>query len=214
VVVDLGTGDGRAVLARAVREPASLVIGIDAAPAAMAESSGRAARRGPENARFFAAGAESLAGSPLAGRVDLLTVTFPWGSLLRGILGLEPRALAGAASLLAPGGMIVALASVVPSDGIAGLDCLDERHAPTIDRAWADAGLIDVTMRPAQAEEIEASASSWARRLRTGAAARPVWRLEGQRAPVGAPAAPPRGGAAASERALREPVATTDGRLR
>src|SRR5690349_6820148 len=98
----------------------------------MAESSGRAARRGPDNACFLAAGAESLAGSPLAGRVDLVPVTLPWGSLLRGMLGLEPRALAGAASLLAPGGTVVVLASVVPSDRIAGLDCLDVRHAPTI----------------------------------------------------------------------------------
>jgi tRNA G46 methylase TrmB len=30
VVVDIGTGDGRAVLARAATEPATLVIGIDA----------------------------------------------------------------------------------------------------------------------------------------------------------------------------------------
>lgn len=196
-----------------MREPASLVIGIDAAAAAMTESSGRAARRGPENACFLVAGAETLAGSPLAGRVDLLTVTFPWGSLLRGMLGLEPRALAGAGSMLAPGGTVVALTSVVPSDGLAGLDCLDARHAPTIERAWANAGLTGVTMRPARPEEIEGSGSSWARRLRSGAAARPVWRLEGQRARVAGQAAEPRRSVATPERLRREPVATTDGRL-
>ena len=79
VVVDLGTGDGRAVLRRAAAEPSALVIGIDAAASAMAEASRRADRRGPTNALFLAAGVEALSASPLAGRADLVTVTVPVG---------------------------------------------------------------------------------------------------------------------------------------
>jgi 16S rRNA (adenine(1408)-N(1))-methyltransferase len=179
--MDLGTGDGRAVLARAAAEPRSLVIGVDAVASAMAESSRRADRRGPANTLFLAAGAESLVDSPLAGTADLVTVTFPWGSLLRGVVGLDGAALAGVVAPLAPGGRLEVLASVVPSDGIPSMACLDEAVVPAIRGAWAAAGLSLTAARPATGAEVAASGSTWARRLRGGRDARPVWRLEGTR---------------------------------
>jgi 16S rRNA (adenine(1408)-N(1))-methyltransferase len=178
VVLDIGTGDGRAVLARAIAEPGSLVIGVDAAAAAMAESSRRADRRGPRNALFFAAGAEALASTPLACAADLVTVTLPWGSLLRGVLGLDGAALRGVVATLKPGGSLEALASVVPSDGIDGLDCLDAASAPAIAEAWQAVGLRLEAMRPAIRADVEAAGSSWARRL---GPERPAWRLDGRR---------------------------------
>ena len=187
MIVDLGTGDGRAVLARARSEPRALVIGIDASAAAMAEASRRAERRGPTNALFLAEGAERLADSPLAGRADLLTVTFPWGSLLRGLVGLEQATLAGTAAALRPGGRIEVLASVMPSDRVPGLDGLDDGAAAAIRAAWRNAGLELTSMRPAKPAEIVASGSSWAGRLQAarhgsrGAEPRPVWRLDGHR---------------------------------
>ena len=168
------------------------MIGIDASAAAMAETSRRASRRGPSNALFLAEGAERLADSPLAGRADLLTVTFPWGSLLRGLAGLDPATLAGAAALLRPGGRLEVLASVVPSDRVPGLGCLDDGAATTIGAAWRAAGLELTSMRPATPAEIGTSGSSWAGRLQAaghgrrgagsrGVEPRPVWRLEGHR---------------------------------
>ena len=179
MIVDIGTGDGRAVLARATAEPTALVIGVDAAAASMAESSRRADRRGPRNAVFFAAGAEALASSPLAGTADLVTVTLPWASLLRGVLGLDEPALRGVVATLKPGGFLEVLASVVPSDGIDGLACLDDAAAPAIAAAWRTAGLRPVRMRPATRADLAAAGSSWARRLGPD---RPVWRLDGVRA--------------------------------
>ncbi|HSL75518.1 MAG TPA: methyltransferase domain-containing protein [Candidatus Limnocylindrales bacterium] len=176
MIIDIGTGDGRAVLARARAEPASLVIGVDAAAASMAETSRRADRRGPHNAAFFAAGAEALASSPFAGTADQVTVTFPWGSLLRGLVGLEELALQGVAATLTRGGRLEVLASVVPADRIDSLDCLDDGSASAIASAWSAAGLRLTAMRPATRLEIKAANSSWARRLGPG---RPVWRLEG-----------------------------------
>jgi 16S rRNA (adenine(1408)-N(1))-methyltransferase len=178
VVVDLGTGDGRAVLARAAAEPCALVVGIDAAASAMTDSSRRADRRGPSNAVFLATGVETLGGTALACRADLVTVLFPWGSLLCGVLGLDPAALAGIASVVAPGGRVEVLVSVVPSDGVDGLDRLDASCEPAVRVAWAAAGLELVTMRPAAPEEARASGSTWARRLGPDRASRPVWRLE------------------------------------
>jgi 16S rRNA (adenine(1408)-N(1))-methyltransferase len=144
----------------------------------MAESSRRADRRGPANAIFLAAGAEALGDTVLAGEADLVTVTFPWGSLLRGVLGLDEAALAGVAALVAPGGRVEVLASVIPADGVDGIAMLDASCEPKIRRAWAtEAGLELVSMRPASPADVAASGSSWARRLRSERNARPVWRL-------------------------------------
>jgi 16S rRNA (adenine(1408)-N(1))-methyltransferase len=187
VVVDLGTGDGRAVLARAAAEPTTLVVGIDASAAAMAEASRRADRARRGNVIFLAAGAETLPGNPLTGIADLVTVQFPWGSLLCGMLGLDGAALAGVASIMRPGGAIEVFASVVPADGLAGMEALDADAQPGVAAAWASVGLRLDAMCPATAAEIAAISSSWARRLGAGAGSRadrtdrPAWRLTGTR---------------------------------
>jgi 16S rRNA (adenine(1408)-N(1))-methyltransferase len=80
VLIDLGTGDGRFVLAAAAEHPERLVVGVDASAAAMAEPSRRAAanprRGGRPNALFVVAGAESLP-PELDGSADWLTAWFP-----------------------------------------------------------------------------------------------------------------------------------------
>lgn len=167
--MDLGTGDGRAALARAAAEPATLVFGMDASAAAMAEASRRAERSRLANVIFLVAGAESLPGTALAGVADVVTVTFPWGSLLRGVVGLDAAALAGIAAALRPGGSIEALVSVTPADRVDGLDSLDAAFERPIAEAWASAGLRLETMCPATPAEIAATHSSWARRLGAGA---------------------------------------------
>ena len=176
MIVDLGTGDGRAALARARTEPGSLVIGIDANAAAMAESSRRASRGrdgSRPNALFLAHAAEALPGL-LAGVADLVTVTMPWGSLLRGVLGLDPAALRGIASIVAPDGIIRVVASVTPADGVTGRTSLDVDAGPDIAAAWATVGFELVSMRPLAREDLAAIRSSWARRLGD----RPIWRFE------------------------------------
>lgn len=59
MAIDLGTGDGRHVLAAAAARRDTLLVGIDANAAGMAEASRRAARRGAlPNALFAVAAAE------------------------------------------------------------------------------------------------------------------------------------------------------------
>ena len=182
MILDIGTGDGRAVLARARAEPGSLVVGLDADARSMAESSRRAARRGDRggapNALFLVAAAETLPG-PLACAATLVTVTFPWGTLLAGALGREPAVTAGLAGLVSPGGRLEILTSIEPRDRVAGLARFDDLEAGTIASAWARHGLDLRCLRPATATEVTASGSTWARRLtRGGADGRAVWRLE------------------------------------
>ena len=98
---------------------------------------------------------------------------FPWGSLLRGVLGHDEAVLAGLASLLAPGAQATALFSVVARDGVPGL-------REDIADVYARCGLALAPPRPATREEIAASGSSWAKRLRAGSA-RPVTLLQIER---------------------------------
>ena len=64
VTIDLGTGDGRYVLAAAAAQPDRLVIGVDANAQSMATASRRAsakpARGGLPNALFVVAAVEAL----------------------------------------------------------------------------------------------------------------------------------------------------------
>jgi len=177
VIVDLGTGDGRAVLARAAAEPLNLVIGIDANAAAMAESSRRASRgRGARhlaNALFLVEAAEALPG-PLMSAASTVTVVMPWGSLLRGVLGQDGVVLRGVASIVAPAGRVEVLASVRPADAVPGMSSLDDGARPAIATAWAAAGFELMSMRRATADDLRQTRSSWARRLGD----RPVWRIE------------------------------------
>ncbi len=184
----MGTGDGRAVLARGAAEPRTLAIGIDANAAAMADASRRAARPprkgGVPNALFLIAAAEA-APPELAGLADVVTVTLPWGSLLDGLLGRVPAVAAGIASLVAEGGTVEALISTDPRDG-RGLPALTSGNRAEIAASWRAHGLMLEAFRPATTADLAATRSSWARRLRLGAGeddARVAWRLTLRRRP-------------------------------
>jgi 16S rRNA (adenine(1408)-N(1))-methyltransferase len=182
VIVDLGTGDGRAVLAAAASDPRALVLGIDANAASMAETSRRAARPaskgGLPNALFLAAAAEAL-DPVLDFCADLVTVTFPWGSLLRGALALHEAAAVtvSIARLVRRDGRVSMFLSVTARDVIAGLPCLDNEALADVASRYAELGLCLVEARPATTEEVRASGSTWARRLRAGPD-RDVWSLD------------------------------------
>ena len=92
-----------------------------------------------------------------------MTINFPWGSLLRGVLGRDDAVLAGIAPLLAPGAEASALVSVVPRDGVPPIPEPD-----ALAQAYARHGLRLVEARAATPEEVAASGSSWAKRLRAG----------------------------------------------
>ena len=164
MAVDLGTGDGRHVLAAATRVPDTLFVGVDANAVAMADSSQRASRRRTAlpNALFAVAAAERPP-EALHGLAGSLTVHFPWGSLLRGFLGEDDAVLAGAATLMAPGALGSVLLSVVRRDRMSPVPPRGEL-APVYERH----GLELVELRQATPEEVAASSSSWAKRLRAG----------------------------------------------
>ena len=145
-------------MALAAADPSAFVVGIDANAASMAEVSRRAQRAGAPNVLFAVAAAESPP-PELRGRVDLVTITFPWGSLLRGVLGSDEAVVAGVASLLRAGGEVRSLVSTEPRDGVGPLD------VGRIEAAWRRQDVTLVDARPATRSEVEATRSTWGRRL-------------------------------------------------
>ena len=171
MTIDIGTGDGRAVLDLAAREPATLVLGLDASAAAMVEASRRAAgparKGGRPNVRFILAAAEAPPPA-LAGAADLVTVRFPWGSLLRGCIGLQPAVASGVAGLVAGGGTLELLLAPSARDGLEGVPTEVDEIVAAAAAAFDQLGFEMVVGRAASTEEVAASGSTWAKRLAAG----------------------------------------------
>lgn len=158
------------MLAAAAREPRTLVLGLDASAASMAEASRRAAgpprKGGLPNAAFVLAAAEAMP-EVFCGAAQRVTVQFPWGSLLRGCIGGEARVAAGIAGLLAPGGALQLLLAPSVRDGLDGVPVEAVELVAAVRRTFAAHGLELDLARPATDAEVVASGSSWARRLRS-----------------------------------------------
>jgi 16S rRNA (adenine(1408)-N(1))-methyltransferase len=176
--------------------PDTLIIGVDASADGMAEASRRAARPakkgGLPNALFVVAAAESLP-AELDGRADALTVHFPWGSLLRGLLAPDPTMLSGLARVTRPGADLTILLSVTPRDNIPGLDVLGERTLCALAPAYAAQGLLLVEARLAAAADLARSHSTWAKRLAAGSA-RTAWLMRLRRESIQCQSPTPTGG--------------------
>jgi len=162
VTVDLGTGDGRFVLAHAAAHPDRFVLGIDASPEAMRDASRRAARPasrgGLPNARFVVSAVEALPAG-LDGLADLVTVHFPWGSLRDAAAGHDPTVSARIGSLIRPRGSLRLVLSAVERDGTSGV------YPEAVASAYAALGMTLAECRRATLDDAVAVHSSWGKRL-------------------------------------------------
>lgn len=160
--MDVGTGDGRYVLDMAAAHPRVAWIGVDADAAGMRESSHRAVRRlRLDNVLFVASDAARFL-EAVAGRVDELTVHFPWGSLLSGALGADAPLASTLACAVRTGGTLRIVTSTSARDARGTLTIDPDR----VTGAFEGCGLTTVAARHAVAAEIAATRSSWAKRLR------------------------------------------------
>jgi len=98
IVIDIGTGDGRYVAHLARRSPERLVIGIDTCR----ENLHHVSRKSLPNALYLIANAEALP-AELHGLASHITVNFPWGSLLKGLLNSGSQVIANLLMIAQPG---------------------------------------------------------------------------------------------------------------
>jgi 16S rRNA (adenine(1408)-N(1))-methyltransferase len=106
VVIDIGTGDGRYVLAAARSNANKFFIGIDANVKPLEKPSMKATRKpakgGLPNAMFVQAAIEDLP-DELDGVADEIHIHFSWGSLLRAVAAGEEAVLRSLCRIAAPG---------------------------------------------------------------------------------------------------------------
>jgi 16S rRNA (adenine(1408)-N(1))-methyltransferase len=141
----------------------------------MAPAWRRMRRQRIENVLLVVARAEELP-SALDGLADATTIHFPWGSLLRGVLEADAGVASGLARITRAGADVTAVLSVTEHERSLRLPALDDRLGPALAERYVAHGLTLADWRPATRHEIEATHSSWAKRLGAGDR-RSVWRL-------------------------------------
>jgi 16S rRNA (adenine(1408)-N(1))-methyltransferase len=162
--VDVGAGDGGYVLHRARTEPTTYAFAIDASPDALASGAWRAKRARLTNAAFLVEGIERLP-RELTCLADEVTVHFPWGSLLRGLVDGSGSVLGPIATLMRVDAELRVLLSAVDRDGYGRLTPADVNSRRD---AYAEHGLHLTEAGWASASAVAASRSAWAKKLAVG----------------------------------------------
>lgn len=160
VLIDLGTGDGRFVLDTARAHPARYVIGIDACRDTLYEAS----RRAPANALFLIANICSMP-TELVGLASAITINFPWGTLLAGLLDDGSPLLATLARLARPG---ATLAIRLNGGALAEAGYSLEPGGDQVRRLMRLAGFHIAAPQPLAADDLRAYPTTWAKRLAFG----------------------------------------------
>lgn len=159
-VVDLGTGDGRFVEHLARRCPARAVIGVDTCRENLRTSS----RTAPENALFVLADALALP-CGLHGLATGVTVNFPWGSLLRGLLDGDAGLLDGLCAVGRPG---LALTIRVNGGALVEAGWSIEAGAERMASVLRGAGFVVGPVEMMGAAQLRVCPTTWAKRLAFG----------------------------------------------
>ena len=109
------------------------------------------------------AAAEALP-DDLAGVADRVTISFPWGSLLRAVVTADTNAMRHIAVVCRRGACLTAVWSLTPRDGAVAA-VIDQRE---LECGFGLVGLDVVDLRTASPDEVDATHSSWAKRLGVG----------------------------------------------
>lgn len=170
VLIDIGTGDGRFMRHVARTSPVCFAIGVDACRENLRE----ATRKAPANALYVVANALALP-PELRGLATWITINFPWGSLLDGLLRGDDRLLDGLRALARPGARL----EIRLNDGaLAEAGCTPEDGERLVARMLRECGFAPEPSLRLRAADLRACPTSWAKKLAYGREPR-GWYLEG-----------------------------------
>jgi len=167
VLIDIGTGDGRYVLHVARTRPTWFALGVDACR----HNLRKASRKSPPNTLYVIANALKLP-EELGGMASKVTINFPWGSLLTGLLDGEPMLLEGLLAIARPGatleirlnaGALTEAGYTLESGGARVRQVLHEGGFDVDDLVWLNA------------RELRQCHTTWAKRLAYGRDPRAVF---------------------------------------
>jgi 16S rRNA (adenine(1408)-N(1))-methyltransferase len=167
VLLDIGTGDGRFVRSIAGECPARFVIGVDACRENLRANS----RLGQANALYLIAEARALP-CALDRQATHITINFPWGSLLGGLLASEAALLERIAAVARPGALLeLRLNAGALAEAGGELAAGGEQ----VRQALQMAGFCMQTAMALGPHQLRACPTTWARRLACGRDPRGVY---------------------------------------
>ena len=158
--VDLGTGDGKFAIHLARERPEVGVIALDACLDHICAPR----RRWPPNLRFVVQDALAWPAEDVP-RADTVSINFPYGSLLRGLVEGDEVLLCRLEPLLAPGGRLDVRVNASALEAT-GLD--PETGRTDVARALGRIPGMRVRCQPLMPEDLRNCPSSWAKRLGYG----------------------------------------------
>jgi 16S rRNA (adenine(1408)-N(1))-methyltransferase len=160
VLLDLGTGDGRFVRHMARLSPERLAIGVDACR----ENLRAVSRTAPPNAVYVIANVLALP-CELAGLASQITINFPWGSLLHGLLDDKQSLLQGIAAAARLGAVLeLRLNAGALEEAGWTLEAGGQRIRRVLDAAGFESG----SLAPLDRQALRSLPCTWARRLAFG----------------------------------------------
>lgn len=160
VLIDVGTGDGRYVLHVSRTSPEWFAIGVDACRDNLRKTS----RRAPANALYVIANALALP-AELGGMASKITLNFPLGSLLTGLLDGEPKLLEGLHAIARPGAR---LEIRLNAEALTEAGYTLESGGARVRRALQDAGFVVDDLHRLDARGLLQCHTTWAKRLAYG----------------------------------------------
>jgi len=99
VEIDLGTGNGRYVYKRALKNPETLHIGVDPVEKQLRKYAKKAVRKKLGNALFVLGSVEILP-EELKNIANKVTIILPWGSLLESVAKFNPKVIESIKNLI------------------------------------------------------------------------------------------------------------------
>jgi 16S rRNA (adenine(1408)-N(1))-methyltransferase len=161
VLVDVGTGDGRYVLHVARACPTWFTIGMDACR----DNLRTASRKAPPNALYVITNALALPEEELGGMASKVTINFPWGSLLTGLLDGDPMLLEGLLTIARPG---ATLEVRLNAGALTEAGYTLESGGAWVRRALHEGGFDVGDLVRQDARELRQCPTTWAKRLAYG----------------------------------------------
>lgn len=160
IVVDLGAGDGRFVRYLTKQYPDCGAIGVDLVAANLRQAS----RAGSGNALFVLADALALP-DELKQMATRLTINFPWGSLLQGLLSGDPGLLQGL-DMVGKGGAVLDI--VLNAGALSEVGWTLEGGGERVATVLRDAGITIGATSLLTPAELRQWPTTWAKRLAFG----------------------------------------------
>ncbi len=160
ISLDLGTGDGRFVGKSAEQNKKTFFIGVDSCR----ENLHVYSRKKLPNALFVIANAQSLP-RELSGLASPVSINFPWGSLLEGLLKSDACLLNGLARVTRP---CATMSLHLNADALTSAGCELESGANQIECVLEHVGWRIKSRSCLNADDLCQISTSWAKRLAFG----------------------------------------------